>query len=291
MKGEVTLRPHVTEADIEAHGVDPQLGPGFVPVKGEPGAQGPRGVDLTAVRAYGDTLDDGQVMLSFSLPVPFGDEAKEAGRQLCRQMGLEQPAVYHAHDLGEGFTYLVVYARSPYAVDFTKISVPKVTSHRLDKHAVEHLAAEHFTRKLRVLGACTGDDAHTVGIDAILNVKGYSGEKGLEAYKCFEVRNMGAQVPNEVLLREAHEFQADAILVSQVVTQKDCHRTNLAALIDLAEAENLRSGIMFVAGGPRLSHTIALELGFDAGFGPGTLPPDVASFLIQALVARQTAAL
>jgi beta-lysine 5,6-aminomutase beta subunit len=47
-------------------------------------------------------------------------------------------------------------------------------------------------------------------------------------------------VTNERLLQEARDFGADALLVSQVVTQKDCHRSNLAALIDLAEAGVVR---------------------------------------------------
>lgn len=264
-------------------------GPATASVRGMHGASSAQRVDLTAVRAYGDTLDDGQIMLSFSLPVPFCDEAKEAARQMCRQMGLQNPSVYHAHDLGEGFTYFIVYAQSPHTVDFTTLHVPKVSTARLAKADIEALWAQHFDRKLRVLGACTGDDAHTVGIDAILNVKGYHGEKGLEAYKCFEVLNLGAQVQNEVLLEAAREFGADVILVSQIVTQKDCHRSNLAALIDLAEAEGQRAQLLFVCGGPRLSHPIALELGFDAGFGAGTLPNDVAGYAVQELVRRRVA--
>lgn len=243
-------------------------------------------VDPTRVRAYGDTLDDGQVMLSFSLPVPFGEEAKEAARQLCRQMGLESPQVYHAHDLGEGFTYLVVYARSPHTVDTTQLRVTKMATAQLSRDEVEALAAQKFQRKIRVLGACTGDDAHTVGIDAILNVKGYHGDKGLEAYHCFAVKNLGAQVTNERLLAEAEAFQADVLLVSQIVTQKDCHRSNLAALVDLAEADGVREKLLLVCGGPRLSHQVALELGFDAGFGAGTLPSHVAAFIVQQLPPR-----
>ncbi len=243
-------------------------------------------IDPKHVRAYGDTLNDGQMMLSFSLPVPFGEEAKEAARQLCRQMGLEAPQVYHAHDLGEGFTYLVVYARSPHTVDTTQLRVTKMATAQLGKDAIEALAAQKFTRRLRVLGACTGDDAHTVGIDAILNVKGYNGDKGLEAYHCLSVKNLGAQVTNERLLEEARAFQPDVILVSQIVTQKDCHRSNLAALIDLAEADGVRQDVLFICGGPRLSHQVALELGFDAGFGAGTLPSQVASFLVQQLPPR-----
>jgi len=60
-------------------------------------------IDLTRVKPYGDTLNDGMVQLSFTLPVPYGDEAKEAARQLAMKMGLEEPSVVYAKDL-VGFT-------------------------------------------------------------------------------------------------------------------------------------------------------------------------------------------
>ena len=47
-----------------------------------------------------------------------------------------------------------------------------------------------------VLGACTGSDAHAVGIDAIMNMKGFAGDYGLERYPAFDARNLGAQVEN-----------------------------------------------------------------------------------------------
>ena len=45
-----------------------------------------------------------------------------------------------------------------------------------------------------MVGGCIGTDAHTVGIDAILNIKGFAGEKGLEYYRELKVVNLGAQV-------------------------------------------------------------------------------------------------
>ena len=35
-------------------------------------------LDLTKVKPYGDTMNDGKVQLSFTLPVPAGPEAVEA---------------------------------------------------------------------------------------------------------------------------------------------------------------------------------------------------------------------
>ena len=77
-----------------------------------------------------------------------------------------------------------------------------------------------------MIGACIGTDAHTVGIDAILNIKGFAGEKGLEYYREIKVVNLGAQVLVPELVARAREEKADAVLVSQVVTQRDAHLTN-----------------------------------------------------------------
>lgn len=253
------------------------------------GRKGATPPDLTQVRPYGDTLDDGQVQLSFTLPVPYGAEADEAARQIAKKMGLEDPQVYHSQDLGEGYTYFIVYGRFLETVDFTKIHVAQVETERMDFYEINDFIKAKIGRKLTVLGACTGTDAHSVGIDAIMNMKGYAGEYGLERYPMIDAYNLGMQVPNEELVAQAVEKGADALLVSQVVTQKDIHIKNLAELIDMLEAEGLRQHLIVVAGGPRISHELALELGFDAGFGPRTTAPDVASYIAQEIVARRLA--
>ncbi|SFS35789.1 OAM dimerization domain-containing protein [Marininema halotolerans] len=243
-------------------------------------------IDLKRVKPYGDTMGDGAVQLSFSLPVPYGEEAKEAGRRLVAKMGLEEPQVYHMADLGEGYTWLIVYGKCTHTIDFTTIRVPKVDATRLDFYGVNQFIRERIGRKVVVIGACTGTDAHTVGIDAIMNMKGYNGEYGLERYPEIDAYNFGSQVPNEEMLAKAMELQADALLVSQVVTQKGVHIQNLTELVELAEAEGVRDQLLLICGGPRINHEMALELGFDAGFGPGTLAPDVASFIVHEVERR-----
>jgi beta-lysine 5,6-aminomutase beta subunit len=146
---------------------------------------------------------------------------------------------------------------------------------------INHLVDEELHRKVVVVGACTGSDAHTVGIDAILNYKGYAGDKGLESYKWFEAYNLGAQVENDQLAARARALHADAILISQVITQRNCHKENGQAFVELAKKEGFREDMILIFGGPRIDHKLALELGFDAGFGPGTKPSDVASYLVE----------
>ena len=243
---------------------------------------GARAVDLGRVRPFGDTLDDGKVQLSFTLPVPMGPEAEEAALALMRGWGFAEPAVVDTQDMHNGYTFFVAYGASQSSVDYTAIQVPRAQTILLDRQEVEaRIAAATGDRPLRILGACTGSDAHTVGIDAILNVKGINGHKGLESYRGFEVRNLGAQVENGRLLAEARAFAADAVLISQIVTQKNVHVQNLTEFIEMAEAEGLREQLICIVGGPRLGHELAMELGFDAGFGRGSYADDVASFLAQ----------
>lgn len=243
-------------------------------------------LDMKHVKPYGDTLNDGKVQLSFTLPIPYGDEAKEAARVLVKKMGFDEPEVVHFSDLGIGYTYFVVYGSCMHEVDFTKIEVPKVEVESMDKYAVEHYIEEHLNRDITIIGACTGTDAHTVGIDAIMNMKGFAGHYGLERYKHVNAINMGSQIPNEELVARAIAEKADAILVSQIVTQKNVHIPNLTQLVELLEAEGIRDKVILVCGGPRLSHELAKELGYDAGFGTGSFANDVATFIVTEMVKR-----
>lgn len=244
-------------------------------------------VDLTKVKPYGDTLNDGMVQMSFTLPVSADEEAKEGARRLAMKMGLEDPSVVSMKSMGPGFSFFVIYGRCAASIDYTAIEVPKVDVETMSKKEVEAFIEGKIKRDITIIGACTGSDAHTVGIDAIMNMKGFDGHYGLERYKGVEAVNMGSQVPNEELVAKAIELKADAILVSQVVTQKDVHVPNLTELIELLEAEGLREKMVVVCGGPRINHELAKELGYDAGFGTGSYAEDVASFVVDEIVKRK----
>ena len=97
---------------------------------------------------------------------------------------------------------------------------------------------------------------------------------------------MGSQVPNEEFIAKAIEMKADALLVSQTVTQKDVHIKNLTELVEMLEAEGLRDKVILCCGGARITHELAKELGYDAGFGANTYADDVASFISEELAKR-----
>ena len=169
----------------------------------------------TIVRPYGDTTGDGMVQLSFTLPIPHDARAEGAALQLATKMGMDPAMVVHAKGMGPAFTFFVVYGRVNHLVDLSAVEVIEREYPLLAAKEVNLAIRETLRRKLVVLGACIGTDAHTVGIDAILNVKGFAGEKGLEYYREVKVVNLGAQVLVPDLVARARAEKADAILVSR----------------------------------------------------------------------------
>ncbi|MFJ8547053.1 OAM dimerization domain-containing protein [Streptomyces sp. NPDC093586] len=242
--------------------------------------------DGDVIRPYGDTTDDGMVQLSFTLPLPHGPRAEGAALQLARRMGMERPLLVHSKPVGgTGFSFFVVYGAVAHAVDLAQVVVAERDYPLLSAKDADAAVRDRLGRRLVVVGACIGTDAHTVGIDAILNIKGFAGEKGLEAYHGMRVVNLGAQVPVGDLVRRARAEGADAVLVSQAVTQRDAHLTNVRELsaelrAEFAEPERP----LLVVGGPRFDPSSAAALGADRVFGRGTTPGDVASYLVHALV-------
>jgi len=227
------------------------------------------------------------VQLSFTLELVASPRAKEAARRFAQAHGLEDVLVSFMEQCGPEHTYFVVYGRSKHSVDASRIEVPQLDIPELERDEIDALVLGRLGRKIVLVGACTGSDAHTVGIDAILNLKGYAGEKGIEAYKSFEAYNLGAQVENEALLKRAKAVGADAILVSQVITQRGCHKENARALVSLLLDTREREQYVLLLGGPRIDQRLAGELGFDGGFGPGTLPKHVASFLATRILEKR----
>jgi beta-lysine 5,6-aminomutase beta subunit len=91
---------------------------------------------------------------------------------------------------------------------------------------------------------------------------------------------------------------ADAVLVSQVVTQRDAHLSNTREMSaafragfvpktpEIPESPKTPESPkrpLLVVGGPRFDPSAAHDLGVDKIFGRGTTPREVASYLVHAL--------
>jgi beta-lysine 5,6-aminomutase beta subunit len=237
---------------------------------------------MTAVKPYGDATDDGLVQLSFTLPIAESERTRQAALEYARKMGLERAHVVHMKPMGPDFTFFIVYGATQHSVDPDELVVPEREFPDLSYQEVNRVLRESLKRQLVVVGACTGTDAHTVGLDAILSMKGFAGDHGLEYFPEIRVVNMGSQVDPADIVETVRDNDADAVLVSQVVTQRDAHIVHLKEVRDsLVEAE-LRDKLILVGGGPRFNAEQAAELGYDKIFGRGTKPSEVASYLAYA---------
>ncbi len=245
----------------------------------------------TPIRPYGDTRGDGMVQLSFTLPIAHSKVADGTALQLANKMGMDPALVVHSKPMGGDFTFFVVYGRVNHLVDPSTVTVVERDYPLLTPKEVNASVKRAMRRRLVVVGGCIGTDAHTVGIDAILNVKGFAGEKGLEYYRELKVVNLGAQVSVPQLVDRARAERADAVLVSQVVTQRDAHLLNTREM-SAAFRESYPSDRrpLLIVGGPRFDEKMAAELGVDRVFSRGTTPGEVASYLTHQLVTVRGAA-
>ncbi len=241
------------------------------------------------VRPYGDDTNDGKVQVSFTLPIASDARAEAAAQDLAGQMGLRGALVVHQQAMGPDFTFFIVYGSTDGSVDMDSIVVEERPFPLLGKAEVKRRIQEALGRQAVVVGASLGTDAHTVGLDAILSLKGIAGVKGLEAYPAFRVVNLKSQVRPEDLADRARTESADAVLVSQTVTQKDAHLHHLREFATAVNERGIRGRFLMIAGGPRLTADMAGELGYDRVFGKGTTPTEVASYLTWALSERATA--
>ena len=95
------------------------------------------------------------------------------------------------------------------------------------------------------------------------------------------------------LLRHRLAPEGAWVTLGWAVNELDDHgRAALLATLALEplEAEGLRDRVILIVGGPRISHELAKELGYDAGFGTKTYAQHVASFAVQEWIKRKQAA-
>ena len=234
---------------------------------------------MAEIRPYGDATGDGLVQLSFTLPIGASDRGRQAALDLAKKMGFDRPQVVHMDGMGPDFTLFVVYGSTTHTIDTDKVEVRERDFPLISPPEVNRVIRETLKRQLVVVGACTGTDAHTVGLDAILSMKGFAGDHGLEYFHEMRVVNMGAQVTPQEIVDTVRAESADAVLISQVVTQRDAHILHLKQVKDALEAAGQRDRLILVGGGPRFSPEQATELGYDRIFGRGTRPSEVAAYL------------
>lgn len=228
--------------------------------------------DAGLIKPEVEWAGDGWVNTTLFLPT---DErtAEVAALEIAKKMGLKNPEVIHKQMMhpAEG-TLLEVKGQVEFTIDPQELVIPEPEEFLDD----DEIRANIKAQPMQIVAATVGEDEHSVGMREIIDIK----HGGIEKYgiKCVY---LGTSVPIEKVVDAAIETNAEAILISTVITHNDIHRTNMKKLHDLCLEKGVREKVYLIAGGTQVTHDIAVECGMDAGFGRGTKGHHVASFLVK----------
>lgn len=215
---------------------------------------------------------DGIVCTTLFLPVNERI-AEFAAIEAGKNMGFEDVVVIHKQKMQDAEGTLVeIKGKVKFTIDITKLQIPEKPQVLSD----EEIRNEISENPMRIVAATVGEDEHSVGLREIIDIK----HGGIEKYG-IECHYLGTSCPVEKLVDAAIELDADAVLVSTIITHNDVHLQNMGRISQLCTEKGIRDKIMIVGGGTQVSNEMAVEAGLDAGFGRGTHGNDVASFLVK----------
>jgi len=112
------------------------------------------------------------------------------------------------------------------------------------------------------------DPVHDIGLKMI--------KRGLEE-SGLETRLLPPDTPPEEIIRIALDEKFNTLLLSRTLGYGVAEL--LARFVDLADAAGLRENVKIGIGGMAVRPELAAELGFDAGFGPGTTVEEAVAFV------------
>jgi D-ornithine 4,5-aminomutase subunit beta len=145
-----------------------------------------------------------------------------------------------------------------------------------DLMTAEELSAAIKARPMTIVAGTVGEDEHSVGLREIIDIK----HGGIEGYG-IDCVYLGTSVPLEKLVDAAIEADAEAILMSTIISHDEIHYKNMKRIHELCIEKGVRDKIMILAGGTQVTPDLALQQGVDAGFGRGTKGIHVATYLVK----------
>ncbi len=200
--------------------------------------------------------------------------AVEAGKK----MGLKDVEVIHIEVMhpSEG-TRVEIKGRVDFSIDTSMLDIPP------EPETLSEDEIRIFVKKqpVKIVAGTVGNDEHSVGLREIIDIK----HGGIEGFG-IDCSYLGTSVPLEKLVDAAIELDADAILISTIISHDDIHYRNMKKLNDICVEKGVRDRFLLVAGGTQVTPELALSQGIDAGFGRGTKGIEVATFLVKRLQER-----
>ena len=215
---------------------------------------------------------DGIVSTTLFLPVD-ARTAEFAAIKCGEKMGLSDVTVVHKQVIhpSEG-TLVEIKGRVTFDIDKSRLVIPE----RIPVLSHEEIREDISQKPMLVVAGTVGSDEHSVGLKETLDIK----HGGIEGFGIKYIY-LGTSVPAEKLVDAAIETNANAILVSTIITHDDIHTKNMGKIHDLCIEKGVRDKLILVSGGTQVTNEIAKAAGMDGGFGRGTKGIDVASFLVK----------
>jgi D-ornithine 4,5-aminomutase subunit beta len=229
------------------------------------------------IRPEAEWAGDGTVLLQ--LMVPEQEEyAREAGLEIARRMGLDDPQVINLMVLhpAEG-CFLEVRGKVTFDIERDSLKIPT----KVELLPEDDLRAAVKKSGLKVVAGTVGEDEHSVGLREILDIK----HGGIEKYGV-KYHYLGTSVPISKLIDAAIETGAQGILISTIISHNDIHRQQMKKLAELCQEKGIREQVILIAGGTQVTPEMAAETGLDATFGRGTKGIHVVDAMVKTLKQR-----
>ncbi len=217
-------------------------------------------------------LGDGVVTVDLFFPAPK-KIAVEAAVATGRKMNLTDVEAIHSEVLhpSEG-TRVQIKGRVDFDINVNDLELPE----ELD--TIEEEVIYDYVKKnpMKVIAGTGGDDEHSVGIREVLDIK----HGGIEKYG-IKYEYLGTSVPIEKFIDAAIEMDADAVMMSTIISHDEVHYKNMQKLHDYAVEKGVRDKLILLAGGTQVIPELARKNAMDQGFGRGSNGHQVASFLVK----------
>ena len=217
-------------------------------------------------------LGDGIIVVDLTLPTSV-KYAEAASLEIAKKMNLLEAEVIHKEILHPAeATRIQIKGKVNFDIDLSKLTLPEEPDILTDKEIRDYIEKHPMT----IVAGTVGEDEHSVGLREIIDIK----HGGIEKYgiKCIY---LGTSVPISKLIDAAIETNADAILMSTIISHDDIHYKNMKKIHELAIEKGVRDKLIIIAGGTQVTPEIAKKQGMDAGFGRGNKGNHVATFLVK----------
>ena len=226
----------------------------------------------TLIKPEVEWLGDGTVVVDITLPTDVR-HAEAAAIEIGNKMNLKNCEVIHREILHiSEATRIQLKGQIDFAIDLSTLKLPKIVESLSDEE-ITNFIKDH---PIKIVAGTVGEDEHSVGLREIIDIK----HGGIEKYGIM-AEYLGTSVPTQKLVDAAIELNANAILMSTIISHDEIHYKNMKKVVDYAIEKGVRDKLIIIAGGTQVTPDIALEQGVDAGFGRGTKGKDVASFIVK----------